>query len=102
MAQPIPQPVAYLIALNVEFSVLICILCKFAVTLTAIVRHLRDQHKTDIKLRKQVEEYIQEFPFVYDYVTVLTLVFGDYTVIRLILYGENKMWSVQAPRQSTV
>jgi hypothetical protein len=54
-----------------KFSVLIYILCKFAVTLTAIVWHLRDQHKTNIKLRKQVKEYIQEFLFVYNYVTVL-------------------------------
>jgi hypothetical protein len=54
-----------------EFSVLICILYKFAVTLTAIVRHLRDQHKTNIKLQKQVKEYIQEFLFVYNYVIVL-------------------------------
>jgi hypothetical protein len=70
MAQPIPQALAHLIALNMEFNVLIYIPCKFAVTPTAIVRHLRDQHKTDIKLRKQVEEYIQEFPFVYNHITV--------------------------------
>jgi hypothetical protein len=70
MAQPIPQALAHLIALNVEFNVLICIQCKYAVAPSAIVRHLWDQHKTDIKLRKQVEEYIQEFPFVYDYTTI--------------------------------
>jgi hypothetical protein len=70
MAQPIPQALAHLIALNMEFNVLIYIPFKFAVTPTAIVRHLRDQHKTDIKLRKQVEEYIQEFPFVYNHITV--------------------------------
>jgi hypothetical protein len=70
MAQPIPQALTHLVALNVEFKVLICIQCKFAVSPSAIVRHLRDQHKTDIKLRKQVEEYIQEFPFVYDHITV--------------------------------
>ena len=70
MAQPIPQALAHLVALNVDFNVLICTQCKFAVTPSAIVRHLRDQHKTDIKLRKQVEEYIQGFPFVYDHITV--------------------------------
>ena len=70
MAQPIPQALTHLIALNVEFNVLICIQCKFAVSPSAIVRHLRDQHKTDMKSRKQVKEYIQEFPFVYDHTTV--------------------------------
>ena len=70
MAQPIPQVLAYLVALNVDFNILICIQCKFATTPSAIVRHLRDQYKTDIKLRKQVEGYIQEFLFVYDYIIV--------------------------------
>ena len=71
MAQPIPQELAQLVALNIEFKVLICIRCKFAVAPSAIVRHLRDQHKTDIKLRKQVDEYIREFPFVYDHITII-------------------------------
>lgn len=70
MAQPIPQALAHLVALNMEFGVLICIQCKFAVTPSAAVRHLRDRHKTDIKLRRQVEEYIQEFPFTYDHIAV--------------------------------
>jgi Orsellinic acid/F9775 biosynthesis cluster protein D len=71
MAQPIPQTLAHLIALNVEFHVLICVQCKFAVAPSAIVRHLRDQHKTDIELRRQLEGYIQEFPFVYNHLTVV-------------------------------
>jgi hypothetical protein len=50
MAQPIPQALAHLIALNIEFNVLIYIPYKFIVTPTAIVRYLRDQHKTNIKL----------------------------------------------------
>jgi hypothetical protein len=70
MAQPIPQALAQLVALNVEFHVLICIQCQFAVTPPAIVRHFRDQHKTDVKLRKQVEEYIRGFTFTYDHRTV--------------------------------
>jgi hypothetical protein len=71
MAQPIPQSLNHLIALNVEFHILICIQCKFAVTPGAIVRHLRDQHKTDIELRRQVEGYVQVFPFPYSYDTVI-------------------------------
>lgn len=71
MAQPIPQVLAQTVALNVEFNVLICVRCKFAVAPSAIVRHLRDKHKTDIDVRKQVEEYIREFPFVYDHDTVV-------------------------------
>jgi hypothetical protein len=50
---------------------LICIVCKYAVKLTTISRHLVDKHKMAIKLQKEVEEYVREFPFIYDYTTVL-------------------------------
>jgi hypothetical protein len=55
----------------VEFNVLIYIVCKYVVKLTTISRHLADKHKMAIKLQKEVEEYVREFPFVYDYTTVL-------------------------------
>lgn len=71
MAQPIPQELAHLVALNVEFNILICLQCKIAVTPGAIIRHLGDRHKTNIELRKQVDQYIQEFPFKYDHKTVV-------------------------------
>jgi Orsellinic acid/F9775 biosynthesis cluster protein D len=73
MAQPIPQEWSHLVALNVEYSVLICKgdKCKHAQKPTAISRHLRDRHNTAIELRKQVDQYVQEFSVVYDYDTVL-------------------------------
>jgi hypothetical protein len=62
-----------LVALNVEYGVLICIGngCKCALEPTAISRHLAIKHKTPIELRKQVERYVVAFPFEYDYRTVL-------------------------------
>ena len=51
MAQAIPQALTHLVALNVEFNVLICIQCKFALKPTTLTRHLADKHKTPIELR---------------------------------------------------
>jgi hypothetical protein len=62
MAQPIPEALNRIVALNVEFSVLICLQCKYAVSPTAISRHLGDKHKTPIELRKEFDKYVQEFP----------------------------------------
>jgi hypothetical protein len=70
IAQLIPEALTYLIALNVEYNVLICIQCKFVLKPTAIPRHFSDRHKTAIKLQKQIDEYIKEFLFLYDYTTV--------------------------------
>ena len=70
MAQPIPEALAQLVALNVEFKVLICIQCKYVVKPTAISRHFSDKHKTPRPLRKQLDEYITEFPFRYDHNSV--------------------------------
>ena len=70
MAQPIPQALAHLVALNVEFNVLICIQCKFALKPTTVSRHLADRHKTPIQVRKEAEEYVREFRFIYDHTTI--------------------------------
>jgi hypothetical protein len=72
MAQPIPQALSHLVALNVEYGVLICIGngCKCALKPSAIPRHLAIKHKTAIGLRKQVDQYVAAFPFEYDYKTV--------------------------------
>jgi Orsellinic acid/F9775 biosynthesis cluster protein D len=70
MAQPIPEVLTDVVALNVEFSVLVCVQCKSAVAPTAISRHLGDKHKTPIELRKQLDEYIREFPFQYNHASV--------------------------------
>lgn len=65
MAQPIPEALAHLVGLNVEFNVLIYIQCKYAVTPTTISGHFSDKHKTPGPLRKQLDKYIREFPFRY-------------------------------------
>lgn len=70
MAQPIPQALAHLIALNVEFCTLICLQCQYAQRPTYICRHLGDRHKVPIKLRKQVEDYTKGCPFEYDHTSV--------------------------------
>ena len=59
-------------ALNTEYNVLICIGsgCQHVLKPTAISRHLDNKHKTPIALRKQVDEYVKEFPFTYDYTDV--------------------------------
>jgi hypothetical protein len=70
--EPIPQALSDLIALNVEYKVLICLGhgCRRAINPTGAVEHLRRFHKTEPKVRKQVQEYIQAFPFAYDHSTV--------------------------------
>jgi hypothetical protein len=72
MAQPIPQAWSHLVALNVEFNVLICVnvKCRYALQPSAVSRHLRDKHKTPRALQKQVEQYIKAFPFTYDHASV--------------------------------
>jgi hypothetical protein len=71
-AQPIPDVWNHLVELNVDFQILICLndKCRCAIKPGAIVRHLRDQHQIPIELRKQVDQYIQSFPSLYDYSTV--------------------------------
>jgi hypothetical protein len=73
MSQPIPQALAHLVVLNIEYDMLICIGngCKYALKPSAISRHLSIKHKTPIVLRKQVDQYIRAFPCTYDYNTVV-------------------------------
>ena len=70
--QPIPQPLAHLIQLNVEYGVLICIGngCRCAVSPASTSEHLRRKHHTARELRQQVDRYIQEFLFEYNYSSV--------------------------------
>ena len=70
MAQPIPEALDHIVALNVEFGVLICLQCKYAISPTAISRHLGDKHKTPIELRKELDKYVQAFPFRYSHTSV--------------------------------
>jgi len=70
--QPIPEVLEHLIALNVEFQVLVCTSpeCQYAVSPVAISGHLFRKHQVKIELRKQVEQYVQLFPHLYNHVTI--------------------------------
>jgi hypothetical protein len=72
VALPVPPELGYLIALNAEYSVLICISssCQHALKPSTIARHLRDRHKALSDVQKQVDAYIAEFPFEYDHTSV--------------------------------
>jgi hypothetical protein len=75
----IPLTLTHLIALNVEFQVLLCLgngCCK-AISTASIVEHLRKMHRVKLEIRKQVQAYIQEFPVKYDYSTVQLPVDGS-------------------------
>jgi hypothetical protein len=71
-AQPIPQVLEHLITLNVEFQVLVCLGEEYrcAVNPGAIVRYFNDHYQVPIELRKQVKQYIQSFPSLYNHSTV--------------------------------
>lgn len=74
--QPIPQALSYLIYLNVEFGVLVCLGagCSRAVAPIAVSRHLQRKHYIPIDIRKQVDIYIRQFPHKYDFKTVILLI----------------------------
>jgi hypothetical protein len=71
-AEPIPQALCHLIQLNPRYKVLICLneRCRCAVSPVAISGHLRRKHQVAIELRKQVDRYVEGFPFQYGYSTV--------------------------------
>jgi Orsellinic acid/F9775 biosynthesis cluster protein D len=72
-AQPIPAALAHLIAVNVEYGVLICIGngCNKAISPTGILDHMRKQgHPTTKASRKQMQAYAQAFPHRYDHASM--------------------------------
>jgi hypothetical protein len=71
-AEPIPQALCHLIQLNPSYKVLICLgeRCRCAVSPGAVSDHLRRKHQVPTDLRKQVDRYIEKFPFPYDYSTI--------------------------------
>jgi hypothetical protein len=72
-ARPIPQDWSYLVVLNTAYRVLICSnsRCRYALSPTAIARHLHDRHQAGIDIQRQVHQYVEAFPFTYDHATVL-------------------------------
>ena len=85
MASPVPEVLDHLVELNVDFQVLICLgdECRCAVSPGAIVRHMFLQHKTPIDLRRQLDQYIQEFLGSYDYATVQLPLDGSFPQANL-------------------
>jgi hypothetical protein len=65
-ARPIEVPTALsqLIAVNVEYGVLLCLSgkCRKAVSLAGIVEHLRKIHGAEPQVRKQVPEFAAGIP----------------------------------------
>ena len=77
--QSIPQALAHLIHLNIEFRVLVCLgdgCCK-AVSAKGLVEHLRKYHNEKPAVRKQVQQYVQGFPHKYNYKTIVVPTDGN-------------------------
>jgi hypothetical protein len=65
-----------LIYLNVEFGVLVYlgVRCSKAVALTTFSKHLRKKHIIPSNIQKQVQEYISDFLYKYNFKTVVLLI----------------------------
>src|SRR5580700_10636019 len=61
MASYIPKSLAYLIELNIDFEVIVCITCYKAITPTGIDQHIRKTHNLEPSLRKELQEYMNSF-----------------------------------------
>lgn len=72
IVQSVPESLRHLIATNVDFGIVICLGhgCQCAVKPAAISGHMQRKHKISIELRRQVDRYIEQCPFEYDYATV--------------------------------
>ena len=69
---PLPEVLEQWLTLNAEFHVLICHSadCRQALSPGAISRHLRDKHQVKIELRKQADQYIEQWQWPYDFQSV--------------------------------
>jgi Orsellinic acid/F9775 biosynthesis cluster protein D len=69
---PLPEGLKQWITVNAEFHVLLCHSagCQQAHSPATISRHLRDKHQVKIKLRKQLDEYLKQWQWPYDFQTV--------------------------------
>jgi hypothetical protein len=79
MAQPIPQVLGQLVALNVEYNVLICTghRCHRAVCPAGLAAYMCRKHKVPKDIWQQVEQYTKGFPFDYDYSSMPLLADGS-------------------------
>ena len=71
LVQPVPLPVPPAlqpwIALDVGFEVLLCVRpeCRYAVSPRSLSQHLRQKHKANTQLQREVTRYTQQFLTVY-------------------------------------
>ena len=71
LVQPVPLPVPPAlqpwIALDVGFEVLLCVRpeCRYAVSPRLLSQHLRQKHKANTQLQREVTRYTQQFLMVY-------------------------------------
>ena len=58
----VPSSLAHLVAINVEFKVVLCLspICRHAQTTSNVVEHIRKTHHEKPAIRKQLKDFLQE------------------------------------------
>src|SRR5277367_5206510 len=69
---PLPEALRPWLVLNVEFYAIICssASCRQALSPSATSCHLRDKHQVKIEHRKQLDEYLKQWQWQYDFRSV--------------------------------
>jgi hypothetical protein len=70
---PLPEVLEPWIKVNLEYHVLICCGngCQQAQSPSAISRHLRDKHQASLELRKELDQYLEQWQWPYDAQSIL-------------------------------
>ena len=70
---PLPDELRPWLTLNVEFHVILChyYSCQQALSPGMINRHLRDKHQVKVDIRKQLELYLEQWQWQYDFRNIL-------------------------------
>ena len=73
----VPSSLAHLVAINVEFKVVLCLslICRHAQTTSNVVEHIRKTHHEKPAIRKQLKDFLQDITsqdtqFLREYTTV--------------------------------
>ena len=69
----LPKELEQWLTLNIDFQVLICYSagCHQALSPGAISRHLRDKHQVKVEIQKQLDHYIKQWQWPYNFQSVL-------------------------------
>jgi hypothetical protein len=69
---PLPEALRPWLVLNVDFYVIICnsASCQQALSLSATSCYLHDKHQVKIEHRKQLDEYLKQWQWQYDFRSV--------------------------------